>query len=81
MMDGLVSTLMSAVPINTTVAFMHPVITLSALTIVRVTKDSWGMDNPVMILMNAIPINTSVVIMHFAITLSALTSAFVDRDS
>ena len=80
-MEGLVMISMNARVTHTPVAVMHPAITLSALTIVRVTKDSWGMDDPVRILMNAIPINTSVVVMHFAITLSALTSAFVDGDS
>ena len=63
------------------VVFMHHAITLLALTVVSVTKDFWGMDDPVRILMNAIPIKTIAVITQFAITPSAPTHALVNRDS
>ena len=79
--DGLVTTLMNAKLMLTIVVFMHYAITLSAPTVVSVTRDFWGMDDPVRILMNAIPIKTIVVITQFAITPSAPTHALVNRDS
>ena len=80
-MDGLVRTLTNARVTHSIAVSLHPAITLSALTVVSVTKDFWGMDDPVRILMNAIPIKTIVVITQFAIIPSAPTHALVNRDS